>query len=79
VYEVLQMSNLRGYYTEEEPFISWSIYQIGFTTDFDDARSADLIVHRLQQWCTAPVLNVNGDDAEQPKCAEIGIALQAGI
>jgi 2-oxoglutarate dehydrogenase E1 component len=70
VYEVLQMSNLRGYYTGGT--IHFVINnQIGFTTDFDDARSSD--------YCTsaaaliqAPVLHVNGDDAEAAvKCAEI--------
>lgn len=62
VYEVLQMSNLKGYR------VGGTIHfvinnQIGFTTDFDDARTSN--------YCTsyaatvqAPVIHVNGDDAE---------------
>lgn len=62
VYEVLQMSKLHGYYTGGT--IHFVINnQIGFTTDFDDARSSD--------YCTsyaatvhAPVFHVNGDDTD---------------
>lgn len=62
VYEVLQMSNLKGYR------VGGTLHfvinnQIGFTTDFDDARTSN--------YCTgyaatvqAPVMHVNGDDAE---------------
>ena len=70
VYEVLQMSNLRGYH------IGGTIHfvinnQIGFTTDFDDARSADYCTS-VASMVQAPVLHVNGDDAEAVvKCAEI--------
>lgn len=70
VYEVLQMSNLRGYYTGGT--IHFVINnQIGFTTDFDDARSADYCTS-VASMVQAPVLHVNGDDAEAVvKCAEI--------
>ena len=62
VYEVLQMSKLKGFR------VGGTIHfvinnQIGFTTDFDDARTSN--------YCTsyaatvqAPVIHVNGDDAE---------------
>ena len=70
VYEVLQMSNLRGYYTGGT--IHYVINnQIGFTTDFDDARSADYCTS-IASMVQAPVLHVNGDEAESVvKCAEI--------
>lgn len=70
VYEVLQMSNLRGYYTGGT--IHYVINnQIGFTTDFDDARSSDYCTS-IAAMVQAPVLHVNGDDAEAVvKCAEI--------
>jgi 2-oxoglutarate dehydrogenase E1 component len=62
VYELLQMSNLEGYYTGGT--IHFVINnQIGFTTDFDDARSADYSTS-LAGLVQAPVLHVNGDDAE---------------
>ncbi|MDB5202638.1 MAG: 2-oxoglutarate dehydrogenase component [Ferruginibacter sp.] len=62
VYEVLQMSNLKGYYTGGT--IHFVINnQIGFTTDFDDARSADYSTS-VAAMVQAPVLHVNGDDAE---------------
>ena len=70
VYEVLQMSDLEGYYTGGT--IHFVINnQIGFTTDFDDARSADYCTS-IASMVQAPVLHVNGDDAEAVvKCAEI--------
>ncbi|MBI2282261.1 MAG: 2-oxoglutarate dehydrogenase E1 component [Bacteroidetes bacterium] len=70
VYEVLQMSNLRGYYTGGT--IHFVINnQIGFTTDFDDARSAAYCTS-VAAMVQSPVLHVNGDDAEAVvKCAEI--------
>lgn len=62
VYEVLQMSGLKGYYTGGT--IHFVINnQIGFTTDFDDARSADYCTS-IASMVQAPVLHVNGDDAE---------------
>jgi len=62
VYEVLQMSNLKGYYTGGT--IHFVINnQIGFTTDFDDARSADYCTS-VAAMVKAPVFHVNGDDPE---------------
>jgi len=62
VYEVLQMSGLEGYYTGGT--IHFVINnQIGFTTDFDDARTADYCTSAAAM-VQAPVLHVNGDDAE---------------
>ena len=62
VYEVSQMSALEGYTTGGTiHFVTNN--QIGFTTDYDDARTSD--------YCTAaanatgaPIIHVNGDDAE---------------
>ena len=62
VYEVLQMSDLKGYRTGGT--IHFVINnQIGFTTDFDDARSSNYCTS-LAGMVQAPVLHVNGDDAE---------------
>ena len=70
VYEVLQMSNLKGYYTGGT--IHFVINnQVGFTTDFEDARSSDYCTS-IAALVHAPVLHVNGDDAEAVvKVAEI--------
>ena len=70
VYEVLQMSELDGYATGGT--IHFVINnQIGFTTDFDDARSSDYCTS-LAAAIQAPVLHVNGDHPEAVvKCVQI--------
>jgi len=72
VYEILQMCDLRGYHTGGT--IHFVINnQIGFTTDFDDARSANYCTS-VAAMIQAPVLHVNGDDAEAvTKCSEMAI------
>ncbi len=62
VYETVQMSALKGYN------IGGSIHfvinnQIGFTTDFDDARSS-IYCTSVARTLEAPIIHVNGDDAE---------------
>src|SRR5882724_1953463 len=70
VYEVLQMSELKGYNTGGTMHFVIN-NQIGFTTDFDDARSSDYCTS-LAAAIHAPVLHVNGDDAEAVvKCSAI--------
>ena len=70
VYEVLQMSGLKGYYTGGT--IHFVINnQIGFTTDFDDARTSDYCTS-IAAMVQAPVLHVNGDDPEAVvKCVQV--------
>ncbi len=63
VYEIVQMSKLEGY------DIGGTIHivinnQIGFTTDFDDARTADYCTS-VAYMVKAPVIHVNGDDVEE--------------
>ena len=73
VYELLQMSKLPGYNTGGT--IHFVINnQIGFTTDFDDARSADYCTS-VAAMVQAPVLHVNGDDPEAVvKAAALAVA-----
>jgi 2-oxoglutarate dehydrogenase E1 component len=62
IYELLQMSKLKGY--EIGGTVHFVINnQIGFTTDFDDARSTDYCTS-IAAMVHAPVLHVNGDDPE---------------
>ncbi|MEX0813063.1 MAG: 2-oxoglutarate dehydrogenase E1 component [Chitinophagales bacterium] len=61
-FEVIQMSKLKGYETGGS--IHFVINnQIGFTTDFDDARSSTYSTG-VAAVVQAPVLHVNGDDVE---------------
>jgi 2-oxoglutarate dehydrogenase E1 component len=62
VYETVQMSALKGYN------VGGSIHfvinnQVGFTTDFDDARSS-IYCTSVARILETPILHVNGDDAE---------------
>jgi 2-oxoglutarate dehydrogenase E1 component len=62
VYECVQMANLEGYRTGGT--IHFVINnQVGFTTDYDDARTS-IYCTDLSKIIDAPVLHVNGDDAE---------------
>ena len=62
IYELLQMSMLKGYCTGGTVHFVIN-NQIGFTTDFDDARSTDYCTS-IAAMVHAPVLHVNGDDPE---------------
>jgi 2-oxoglutarate dehydrogenase E1 component len=62
VYEVTQMAGLKGYH------VGGTVHfvinnQVGFTTDFDDARSA-IYSTDVAKIIDAPVIHVNGDHAE---------------
>lgn len=62
VYEVTQMAGLKGYNTGGT--IHFVINnQVGFTTDFDDARTS-IYCTDIAKIIDAPVIHVNGDDAE---------------
>ncbi len=73
IYELLQMSKLAGYNTGGTVHFVIN-NQIGFTTDFDDARSADYCTS-IASMVQCPVLHVNGDDAEAVvKCSMLAMA-----
>ncbi|MCB0645150.1 MAG: 2-oxoglutarate dehydrogenase E1 component [Saprospiraceae bacterium] len=62
VYETVQMSQLAGYYTGGTiHFVTNN--QIGFTTDYDDARSSTYCT-AAASLVQAPVFHVNGDNPE---------------
>ncbi len=62
VYEVAQMSKLPGYYTGGT--IHFVINnQIGFTTNFDEARSGTYCTD-VAKVSDSPIIHVNGDNAE---------------
>jgi 2-oxoglutarate dehydrogenase E1 component len=61
-YEIAQMSKLPGYFTGGT--IHFVINnQVGFTTDFDEARSS-IYCTDIAKIIDSPVLHVNGDDPE---------------
>jgi 2-oxoglutarate dehydrogenase E1 component len=72
VYEIVQMSGLPGYNTGGT--IHFVINnQVGFTTDYDDARTA-IYCTDVAKIIDAPVLHVNGDDAEAVTfCAKLAV------
>jgi 2-oxoglutarate dehydrogenase E1 component len=62
VYEVTQMADLPAYYTGGTLHFVIN-NQVGFTTDFDDARSS-IYCSDVAKIIDAPILHVNGDDPE---------------
>ncbi|MBY0517038.1 MAG: 2-oxoglutarate dehydrogenase E1 component [Bacteriovoracaceae bacterium] len=62
VYETVQMSGLKGYSVDGALHFVIN-NQVGFTTDFDDARSS-IYCTSVARTLEAPVIHVNGDDAE---------------
>lgn len=70
IYEIAQMSALAGYEVGGTVHITIN-NQIGFTTDFDDARSSDYCTS-IAAVTKSPVFHVNGDDTEAVvKAAEL--------
>ncbi len=72
VYEITQMGSLAGYTTGGT--IHFVINnQMGFTTDYDDARSS-IYCTDIGKIVDAPILHVNGDDAEAVNfCSQLAV------
>lgn len=74
-YEVMQMSDLKGYHTGGTIHVVIN-NQIGFTTDFDDARSSTYCTD-LAKLTDVPVIHVNGDDPEAViYCVKLAVAFR---
>lgn len=72
VYECTQMSLLEGYKTGGTIHIVIN-NQVGFTTDFDDARSS-IYCTDIGKMVDAPILHVNGDDPEAVQfCSNLAV------
>lgn len=72
VYEVTQMAKLPGYQTGGTVHFVIN-NQVGFTTDFDDARSS-IYCSDVAKIIDAPIFHVNGDDPEAVYfCAKLAV------
>ncbi|AQG80894.1 2-oxoglutarate dehydrogenase E1 component [Spirosoma montaniterrae] len=72
VYEVTQMAKLKGYQTGGTVHFVIN-NQVGFTTDFDDARSS-IYCSDIAKIIDAPIFHVNGDDPEAVIfCAKLAV------